>query len=307
MMPGLNETARLHVCDGGLANAKFIGKHGLGDLALLELFKDSCGLGDHSTDDKSRIVISSITNRHLPESPSPIYHEGMTPLAQRIKDARKSAGLTQAALGKKVAQGQTTVQGWESGRNEPDLNKLDDIAKATGVSADWLKTGKGHLELKSTSVDNNSKDVATPNQGGLEFVRDGHLRFIGPRDLPILGYVKAGELGFFIVNGERQGVTVRPEALRDVMGAYAVRVHDESMMRALRPGYLLFVDPTRPTKPGDLVIIQMRDGQSFIKELVRRTEKATMCLQYNPEKEIKYDPQKVKSVHLVVQISTIDI
>jgi phage repressor protein C with HTH and peptisase S24 domain len=149
--------------------------------------------------------------------------------------------------------------------------------------------------------------VAPQNQTDIEFVAGGHSTFAGPRDLPILGYVKAGELGFFVGNGDRQGVTVRPESLRDVSTAYAVRVHDESMKPALKPGYLLYVDPTRPVKPGDYVVIQLNDGQAFIKHLIRRTEKAVICEQFNPAGEIKYPPSRVNAVHLVVQVSMIDL
>lgn len=148
--------------------------------------------------------------------------------------------------------------------------------------------------------------VAPQKEVRLESQR-GHSTFTGPRDLPILGYVKAGGLGFFIGNGERQGVTVRPESLRDVATAYAVRVHDESMKPVVRPGNLLYVDPTRPVRPGDLVVIQLSDGQAFIKHLVRRTEKAVICEQYNPAGELKYMPAKVHAVHVVVAISLIDL
>ncbi len=100
---------------------------------------------------------------------------------------------------------------------------------------------------------------------------------------------------------------MRPDPLRDVKDAYAVRVHDECMSPVLEPGYLLYVDPTRPVRAGDNVIIQLKDGQAFIKRLVRRTEKALICKQFNPVQEIKYDPGKVRAVHLVVQVSYIDL
>jgi len=165
-----------------------------------------------------------------------------------------------------------------------------------------LSGGKGGAAQVSTA----GAGVPKP-KAGIALVAGAHTAFGGPRDLPILGHVKAGGRGFFIENGERHGVTVRPEALRDVTGAYAVRVHDESMSPALEPGYLLFVDPTRPVKPGDNVVIQLADGQAFIKRLVRRTGRAMICKQFNPAGEVKYEPAKIKAVHLVVQVSMIDL
>ena len=42
----------------------------------------------------------------------------------RLKALRERAGLSQAALAKKVGVGQSTVGMWESGRNKPENAKL---------------------------------------------------------------------------------------------------------------------------------------------------------------------------------------
>jgi phage repressor protein C with HTH and peptisase S24 domain len=147
--------------------------------------------------------------------------------------------------------------------------------------------------------------VAGQNQSGLTFEERDYRS--GPRDLPILGYVKAGQVGLFIDQGERQGVTVRPEALRDVSTAYAVRVHDTSMSPAFEPGYVLHVDPTRPIKPGDNVVIQTSDGQAFIKRLVRRTERVVICEQFNPREPMEFKPAKVRAIHMVVGCTMVEV
>lgn len=181
------------------------------------------------------------------------------------------------------------------------------LAAKLGCSPEELAAAGNKESPEHKLVDKRQQLVALETSGRVTWERDGHRHFEGPRDLPILGHAKAGELGFFIGNGERQGVTMRPEILRGVDSAYAVRVHDESMIDVLFPGNGLFVDPTRPTLPGDLVVIQMMDGQAFVKRLVRRTEKATICRQYNPAAEVRYDPKKIRAVHKIVQISLIDI
>ena len=127
-----------------------------------------------------------------------------------------------------------------------------------------------------------------------------------PRDLPIRGYVKAGAEGVFIDQGTQQGVAYRPESLLGNQAAYAVRVHDTSMVPALEAGHLLHVDPYRPAQPGHMVVVQLAEGQAFIKKLVRRTERAVLCEQFNPREEVKYDPAKVISIHRVVGVSYIE-
>lgn len=59
----------------------------------------------------------------------------------RIRQARRKKGLTQEALGEAVGFGQTTVQGWEQERNEPELETLRKIAKATDTDPCWLAFG----------------------------------------------------------------------------------------------------------------------------------------------------------------------
>ena len=226
---------------------------------------------------------------------------------RRLAELVENSGSDLKSLSLHLGRNQTYLQQYLNKGSPRQLAWEDrvELARVLRCAPEELSLhGASGGKVNQAKITTNSI-VAPQNKTGLELVTGGHVTFTGPRDLPILGYVKAGGLGFFIVNGERQGVTVRPEALRDVTTAYAVRVHDESMSPALEPGYLLFVDPTRPVKPGDNVVIQLADGQAFIKRLVRRTEKAMICKQFNPVGEIKYDPGKIKAVHLVVQVSMI--
>jgi len=213
-----------------------------------------------------------------------------------LKSLSLHLGRNPTYLQQYLSKGSPRQLAWE------DRVELARILRCTPEELSLSGGGKGGAAQVSTA------GAGAPKlKGSIAFVAGAHTAFGGPRDLPILGHVKAGGRGFFVENGERHGVTVRPEALRDVTGAYAVRVHDESMSPALEPGYLLFVDPTRPVKPGDNVVIQLADGQAFIKRLVRRTGRAMICKQFNPAGEVKYEPAKVKSVHLVVQVSMIDL
>jgi phage repressor protein C with HTH and peptisase S24 domain len=112
--------------------------------------------------------------------------------------------------------------------------------------------------------------------------------------------VKGGSEGWFIDNGEVQGLTVRPEVLIGVKDAYAVYVRDLSMAPAFEPNFLVWVDPSRPVMPGNDVVIQLTDGQAFIKRLVRCTQRAVICRQWNPARDVDFPAAKVKAVHLVV-------
>jgi Zn-dependent peptidase ImmA (M78 family)/DNA-binding XRE family transcriptional regulator len=53
-------------------------------------------------------------------------------VAQRIRDAREDAGLTQAELAARLGRTQTSVSYWESGKRVPGLDDLMDVSVALG-------------------------------------------------------------------------------------------------------------------------------------------------------------------------------
>jgi transcriptional regulator with XRE-family HTH domain len=61
---------------------------------------------------------------------------------QRLKQARKAVGLSQAALGHKMGLpdeiASTRINRYEVGKSEPDLKTAEAMAKALGVSLSWL-------------------------------------------------------------------------------------------------------------------------------------------------------------------------
>ena len=66
----------------------------------------------------------------------------MKTLQERLKHARKEAFLTQAQLSDKSGLSQSTIAQIESGRNS-GTRFADKLAKALGVSLEWLLTGEG--------------------------------------------------------------------------------------------------------------------------------------------------------------------
>ncbi|MBQ9251877.1 MAG: LexA family transcriptional regulator [Clostridia bacterium] len=54
--------------------------------------------------------------------------------ADRIKEARKAAGLNQQQLAEALGLSRNTVAGWETGHSRPDLDSLPALCKALGLS-----------------------------------------------------------------------------------------------------------------------------------------------------------------------------
>jgi transcriptional regulator with XRE-family HTH domain len=74
----------------------------------------------------------------------------MESFADRVKGARKSAGLTQKQLAGISGLSQTTISDIERGRNETSADVVA-LARALGVLAEWLADGKGPRTLSEAT------------------------------------------------------------------------------------------------------------------------------------------------------------
>lgn len=74
-------------------------------------------------------------------------------MRDRIKELRKSLGLTQAAFAEKIGVKQNTIAQYESGRNNPTDAVLALICREYGVNEVWLRTGIGPMLVPRTRRD----------------------------------------------------------------------------------------------------------------------------------------------------------
>lgn len=59
-------------------------------------------------------------------------------LADKLKEARKNAGLTQAELAEKICVSRQAITKWETGKGIPDIDNLRVLSKVLNVSIDFL-------------------------------------------------------------------------------------------------------------------------------------------------------------------------
>ena len=71
--------------------------------------------------------------------------------AERLKELRKQAHLTQVELAKRLGIGQSSYADWERDRKKPTQENLVKISQVLGVSIDYLV---GNSEEKSNDLDN---------------------------------------------------------------------------------------------------------------------------------------------------------
>lgn len=82
---------------------------------------------------------------------------------EKLREARKKAGMTQEQLAEVLSISRQAVTKWESDKGIPDVENLKLIAKVLDVSIDYLLDEEGILDLSYTKEPINLEDYAGCN------------------------------------------------------------------------------------------------------------------------------------------------
>ncbi|HCI6633699.1 S24 family peptidase [Klebsiella pneumoniae] len=185
-----------------------------------------------------------------------------TTLAERLREARKAADMTQKTLGDAVGVSQAAIQKIETGR-AAQTTKLLDIAKALRVRPEWLSSGTGAMRA-------DGDDDKKPSHKNHDVFRVDIL------DLAV-------SAGPGIVNQEfveiLHSVEYAPAEARHMFdGRKAeniriINVRGDSMSGTIEPGDLLFVDISVKSFDGDGIYAFLYDDTAHVKRLQKMKDK----------------------------------
>lgn len=82
-------------------------------------------------------------------------------LAEKIYTCRKKAGLSQDGLAEQIGVSRQAISKWENGEALPETSKLPGLAKALGVSIDWLLSEDEENPDFSTGSENTQTEEET--------------------------------------------------------------------------------------------------------------------------------------------------
>jgi len=205
---------------------------------------------------------------------------GTKSLADRVRERRHALGLSQPQLAKKV--GGITYQAIQQLENGGGSRHLVGIARALGVTAEWLQDGVGPSPSKTAPARPGAADK-----------------------LKVLGMAECGADGWSLWNGDVIDLIERPASLIGVPNAYAVYVVGASMEPRYFPGEVVHIHPGRPVDLGAFVLVQRRGKAgdaplAVIKRLVKRTASKITLEQFNPPKLFDIKAGDIVSIHRVV-------
>lgn len=209
----------------------------------------------------------------------------MKTVGDRVRERRLALKLSQPQLAKKA--GGITYQAIQQLEAGGGTKHLVAIARALGVSAEWLQDGSGPAP----------SGKITPSRASLA------------EKLKVLGMAECGADGWSLWNGDVIDMVDRPASLAGVPSAYGVYVVGGSMEPRYYPGELVLIHPGKPVTLGAFVLVQRRpkhEGEpplAVIKRLVKRTASKITLEQFNPAKNFDIRSDDIVSIHRVVGAS----
>jgi phage repressor protein C with HTH and peptisase S24 domain len=109
------------------------------------------------------------------------------------------------------------------------------------------------------------------------------------KQIPLMGFAKAGQGGFFDDSGFPAGSgwdEIEVPGVTD-QNAYALEITGDSMMPVYREGDIIIVSPAATVRKGDRVVARLADGQVMAKVMQRQTSKTLELASFNPNHATK--------------------
>lgn len=206
-----------------------------------------------------------------------------------VAEAERRCGLATSTLRKLL----------KTPGQEPSTKTLNAIARGFGVPAPWL-LDPATMEYPSEApaqidVRNHGPGSAPPMPRRDEMAND----------IPVRGTAAGSHTrGAFQLTTDVIDYVRRPPALVGARDIYALYVEGESMAPQYSPGDIIFVNPNRPVRVGDPVVVQAsyRDGEyeGTIGIYRKRDEEWIVIAKHNPQAEVKIKRGNDTIVHKVL-------
>lgn len=178
-----------------------------------------------------------------------------------------------------------------------------DKAKATGVTVEWLRDGRGIAPSAVQNVVNLTEQFDAGVQSGTlsskghgDFTGDARgpvpVPSVGSADLKVYRLVDTSG-GIAVLSNEPVALAPRPEEVERVPEAFGVYVASAEMEPAYAIGDYLCISPAVPPTPGKDVLLMTgrpgdRDVRTALRRLVSITDTHWVCKTYAPLKTERF-------------------
>jgi SOS-response transcriptional repressor LexA len=162
-------------------------------------------------------------------------------LGLAIKKLRVEKKMSQATLAEKVKVSTPNISRYESGKQNPEFEKIKDIADALGVKVSEL-----FLVAEGTNV-----------KTGPDLYR-----------VPLISWVQAGNLKEVFINNDIDNLEWVETTYRARKFTYALRVVGDSMEPKFPEGSIIIVEPEEQASNKSFVIARQDGNKATFKQLI---------------------------------------
>lgn len=195
-------------------------------------------------------------------------------IGKRLAAKLEQLGWSENELKRRTGVSQPTIHRIITGESqEPRQSNVEKLAKALGVTAQWLRHGGPN--------DQSIKESPSSYEPNVE---PGPTITSPYRAVKIVGTAQMGAEGYWHALDDGDGFVDIPS--RDP-GAYALRLRGDSMAPAIRSGWIAVCEPNGRLVPGEYVMIRLRDGESMLKLLSYANDVEVGVLSVNPAYDMR--------------------
>ncbi|EEW8806255.1 LexA family transcriptional regulator [Escherichia coli] len=211
--------------------------------------------------------------------------------SERLNMAMRNAGYSQGRLAKEVGMAQSSVNQLLNKAN--GSRKTVEIAKALGVNPEWLASGVGPMEIKTSTDSHHVHNISEGCISNSYVVDVLDIRYsCGPgsynSDFPDIVRSIAIEPGYASrIFGGRPASTIK-----------AINAHGDSMKDTINPEDLVFVDISVHTFNGDGIYAFTYSGTSHIKRLQRVKDTLTVISDNPAYKDWAIEQADFEQLHI---------
>lgn len=223
-------------------------------------------------------------------------NDSLNSVGKRIKFAlvnHPSGGKNQEWLKSEMGVSQAAVSQWSNDVQIP--KNMVRLAEILNVDVLWLMNGDGDIFAAQHDIKNKYDSSLQPQIAE----RIGGVSF-GPDTVPILGHANGSPDAVMLNPDNEIGRALKHPNQQGLSSAFALYARGDSMFPRYAEGELIYVASGLPVIKGKDCVIEMKNGEGFVKQYYKTTDTHIICKQLNPAMDWKRLLSEVKSVHAIV-------
>ena len=141
----------------GLSKEKFANMIGRTKSFIIEIEAGRSGISEKTF--QEICTVFGVNDTWLRDGIGPMFKDGMERpvadldgIAERVKEIRKKAGLTQQQFGDQIGFHKNHIHYVETGKAHPSEDFLNQVADTFNISYDWLMTGTGEMDVTDEAL-----------------------------------------------------------------------------------------------------------------------------------------------------------